>query len=48
MSDLLFEKRGSVAWLTINRPQAKNTLNPSLFVGLAEAWVEVRDDPAIR
>lgn len=48
MSDLLFEKRGSVAWLTINRPQAKNTLNAALFVGLAEAWLEVRDDPAIR
>jgi enoyl-CoA hydratase len=48
MPDILFEKRGSVAWVTINRPEAKNTLSPAAFVGLAEAWKEVRDDRDIR
>lgn len=48
MSDILFEKRGAIAWVIINRPQAKNTLNGAAFVGLAEAWREVRDDADVR
>lgn len=48
MSDLIFERRGPVAWITINRPDANNTLSADVFVGLADAWATVRDDPAIR
>lgn len=48
MSDVIFERRGAVAWITLNRPQARNTLNPGAFVGLADAWAEVREDAAIR
>lgn len=48
MSAILFEKRGSAAWITINRPEAKNTMNADVFVGLTEAWQEVREDNAIR
>ena len=48
MSDLLFEKRGQQAWLTLNRPAAKNTLNGDLLLQLADAWQEVRDDESIR
>ena len=45
MSDLLFERRGAVAWITINRPEANNTLSAEAFVGLADAWQEVREMP---
>jgi enoyl-CoA hydratase len=48
MSDLLFERRGAVAWITINRPEANNTLNAAVFVGLVDAWAEVRRNPDIR
>src|SRR3954454_24328719 len=43
-----FEKRGQVAWVTINRPERANTLVTESFELLAEAWREVRDDLAIR
>ena len=48
MSTILFEKRGHQAWITLNRPEAGNTLNGEMFVELADAWQEVRDDDAIR
>lgn len=48
MAAVLFEKRGHAAWLTINRPQARNTMNAEVFVLLAEAWEEVRVDRDIR
>ncbi|HMV71287.1 MAG TPA: enoyl-CoA hydratase-related protein [Pseudomonadales bacterium] len=48
MSDILYERRGAVAWITINRPQARNTLSPAAFVGLADAWQEVRSDTGVR
>lgn len=48
MSEVIFEQRGPVAWITLNRPEAKNTLNPAAFVGLADAWAEVRENRDIR
>ena len=48
MADVLYELRGEVAWITINRPEAKNVLGPRAFVELADAWDEVRADPAVR
>jgi enoyl-CoA hydratase len=48
MSDVLFERRDAVAWITINRPEARNVLGPRAFVELADAWEAVRHDSAIR
>jgi len=48
MNTILFEKRGHAAWITLNRPDAKNTINGEMFVELADAWEEVRDDDNIR
>ena len=48
MSVLLFDKRGQQAWLTLNRPAAKNMLNGELLLALADAWQEVRNDSNIR
>ena len=48
MSAVLFDKRGHVAWLTINRPEARNIMDAAVFVGLADAWEEVRADSEIR
>jgi enoyl-CoA hydratase len=50
MSDevVLFEQKQSVALITLNRPQARNALNPESLVRLAEAWQRVRDDESVR
>jgi enoyl-CoA hydratase len=48
MSAIVFEKRGAQAWITLNRPAHKNMLNGDMFVELADAWQEVRDDDAVR
>ena len=48
MNTLIFEKRGQQAWITLNRPAQRNMLNGDMFVELADAWQEVRDDAAIR
>lgn len=48
MPAVLFEKRGHTAWITLNRPEAKNTLNAESFVLLRDAWQTVRNDDDIR
>lgn len=48
MTAVLFEKHDRIAWITLNRPEAKNTLNAEVFVRLAEAWDEVRNNDSIR
>lgn len=48
MSTILFEKRDQQAWITLNRPAARNMINGDMFVELADAWQEVREDDSIR
>jgi enoyl-CoA hydratase len=48
MNTIKFEKYGHQAWITLNRPEARNTLNGEMFVELADAWQEVREDDNIR
>jgi enoyl-CoA hydratase len=48
MPDLLFEKRDGVAVLTFNRPERKNAISPQMMLQLADAWLEFRDDRALR
>ena len=37
-----------VATITLNRPEARNALNPEVAARLADAWVAVRDDDEVR
>jgi len=48
MTAVLFEKRGHVALITLNRPEAHNAISPEVAVRLAEAWETVRSDGEIR
>ncbi len=48
MAAIKFEKQGHAAWITLNRPEAKNLMNAEMFILLAEAWEEVRNNPDIR
>ncbi len=42
------ERRGHVALVTLNRPEARNAISPEMLVRLADAWTTVRDEPDIR
>ena len=44
---LIFEKRNKTAYLTINRPEAMNAMDPETYSELSQAWIEIRDDPNI-
>ncbi|OGO04083.1 MAG: hypothetical protein A2Y91_06875 [Chloroflexi bacterium RBG_13_54_8] len=41
---LLYEKRGKVAYITLNRPRAFNSLDPQTLEELSQALVDFRDD----
>ena len=43
-----YEVRGHVAVVTLNRPDARNAINPEVAIRLADAWQEIRDDDAVR
>lgn len=45
---LKVERRGEVAWITLNRPQALNSLSPQMVEELGSALDDVERDPAAR
>jgi enoyl-CoA hydratase/carnithine racemase len=48
MTDLLYEKRGHVATLTLNRPERMNAISMEMLAQLGEALVDADDDAEIR
>ena len=44
MSVLLYEKKGRIAYLTLNRPEKRNALSYELLGELEKAWIDFRDD----
>lgn len=47
MSKLLVEKRDRIAYLTLNRPAAKNAIDPELHQLLWDAWEDFAADDAV-
>jgi enoyl-CoA hydratase/carnithine racemase len=45
---LLRDRDGDIAILTLNRPQARNSLSEALIVALATAWTDIAADKSIR
>ena len=45
---LLVERDGAVLVLTMNRPERRNALSPSMMQAMGEAWDEVNANPDIR
>lgn len=48
MSQILFEKRDGIAYVTLNRPEKRNALSPEMVVRLADIWDELAADASIR
>lgn len=44
---ILYEKRGHVATITINRPEARNAIDLETSQELAQAWRDFRDDDEV-
>jgi enoyl-CoA hydratase/carnithine racemase len=47
MSKVLYEKRGRIAYVTINRPEARNAIDPDVHRLMIDAWAEFRDDDGL-
>jgi len=45
---LLYEKRSHIAYLTFNRPEVHNSIDPETAVELTSAWEDYRDDVDLR
>ncbi|MET3521863.1 enoyl-CoA hydratase-related protein [Mesorhizobium abyssinicae] len=48
LNNVLYEKRGAIAYVTINRPKVLNALNRATWLDLRTAFEDARDDSAIR
>ena len=46
--DLLFEQRGPIAWVTFNRPQARNAMTFAMYDDLVRVCDAVDADPSTR
>jgi E-phenylitaconyl-CoA hydratase len=42
---IIFEKKDRIAIITINRPEAMNSIDPETSEELGKAWMDFRDDP---
>ena len=45
---LIFERRGSIGWLRLNRPAKLNAQTPTMWTELRTLGQELRNDAAIR
>ncbi len=48
LENVLYEKKGSIAYVTINRPKVLNALNAKTISELRSAFEDARDDSEVR
>lgn len=48
MEHFLYEKRGAIAIMTFNRPEARNCFTPDMVDALYECFADFNQDPALR
>ncbi|HUN95403.1 MAG TPA: enoyl-CoA hydratase-related protein [Bradyrhizobium sp.] len=48
LANVVYEKKGTIAYVTVNRPKVLNALNRATWADLRAAFEDARDDPAIR
>src|SRR5512144_105260 len=47
MSKVLCEKRDRIAYVTINRPEARNAIDPDVHRLMIDTWADFRDDESV-
>ena len=47
MSKLLYEKRDRIAYVTINRPEARNAIDPDVHRAMIETWTDFAADDSV-
>jgi enoyl-CoA hydratase/carnithine racemase len=48
LENVIYDKKGSIAYVTLNRPKVLNALNKATINDLRAAFEDARDDAAIR
>src|SRR3989454_7464593 len=48
LENVLYEKKGAIAYVTLNRPKVLNALNRQTWEDLQAAFEDARDDTAVR
>ena len=48
LENVLYEKKGPIAYVTINRPKVLNALNQAVFAELKAAFEDAREDANVR
>src|SRR5258705_4878776 len=48
LANALYEKKGSIAYVTVNRPKVLNALNTATWSDLRKAFEDSRDDVGVR
>jgi enoyl-CoA hydratase len=48
LANVLYERRGSIAYVTVNRPKVLNALNAPTWQDLRTAFENAQNDPAVR
>src|SRR5215468_10260544 len=48
LANVLYEKQGAIAYVTLNRPKVLNALNTPTWKDLRTAFEDARDDDAVR
>jgi enoyl-CoA hydratase/carnithine racemase len=48
LANVLYEKRGAIAYVTVNRPKVLNALNTATWQDLSNAVEDAKNDPAVR
>src|SRR5580692_11118652 len=48
LANVAYEKKGAIAYVTVNRPKVLNALNTPTWADLRTAFEDARDDDAVR
>src|SRR5262245_50900785 len=48
LKNVLYDKKGDIAYVTLNRPKVLNALNQQTWEDLRAAFEDARDDAAVR